>query len=196
MPVSKNKRKNHASKQRRADKRAERIKKLNSAPVVLSSGLRDFNHMLEQIRRVSNTYVQITKQIPGYQETNPDLQPGLVKAIPILKELNTERDRISDAIKVLHQRQAHEDEYFQLMSDFEALTLRFGSEFMDAYLPMFDSLEALGKNYPNIDVKLIADTRLLALQHKPEFKTDVGKQDVAEVKAEAVSTTEETYSEE
>lgn len=175
MPVSKNKRKNAQAKKRQHTARVERQKRLNSAPVVLAQGLKGFDVVLENVRQVSTMYVRVTKAIPGYQETNPDLLPGLAKAIPILKEVIATRDKITEEVKRLHQAGVRDQlEYMDCMQAFEAMTIRLGVDFMDEFMPIFDCLEELGEKYSSVDLDLVTGTRKQLQEHKPEFKTDLG----------------------
>ena len=175
MPVSKNKRKNAQAKKRQHLARLERQKRLNSAPVVLAQGLKGFDVVLENVRQVSNMYVRVTKAIPDYQETNPDLLPGLAKAIPILKEVIATRDKITEDVKRLHQAGVRDQlEYMDCMQAFEAMTIRLGVDFMDEFMPIFDCLEELGEKYSDVDLELVTGTRKQLQEHKPVFKTDLG----------------------
>ncbi|ELF5187218.1 hypothetical protein RBD99_002892 [Salmonella enterica] len=175
MPVSKNKRKNAQAKKRQHLARLERQKRLNSAPVVLAQGLKGFDVVLENVRQVSNMYVRVTKAIPDYQETNPDLLPGLAKAIPILKEVIATRDKITEDVKRLHQAGVRDQlEYMDCMQAFEAMTIRLGVDFMDEFMPIFDCLEELGEKYSGVDLELVTGTRKQLQEHKPVFKTDLG----------------------
>lgn len=175
MPVSKNKRKNAAVKNRQHKARQARAKKLNSGPVVLASGLKGFNVVLERIRQVAAMYVRVTKAIPGYQETNPDLLPGLQKAIPILQEVTVTRNRLEVELARMHQAGIRDEmEYLNLMQDFESMTIRLGVDFMDEFMPIFDCLEELGEKHKDVDVNLVTETRKQLQEHKPEFKTDIG----------------------
>lgn len=170
MPVSKNNRKNQKKVNDRNSKRVIAAKKANSGYAVLGRGLAQFNEIRNNVRRLANLYVQLTKSIPNYQETNPAVMAGLQLAIPALKSVNIQYDNLAKRTAELAKNPPkHEYDYFAEMAEFENMYIRFSEEFLGNFIPVIDAIEALSKDKK--DQELISETRSAISAIKPTFQT-------------------------
>lgn len=173
MPVSKNKRKNQKNVDQRAQKRAQRLKKENSGLNVLAKALVQFNEIRNNVRKLARMYVDVTQSIPGYQETNPNVMPGLQLAIAALKDVNAQYDALSARVAELAKNPPRSEmEYLPEMSAFEHMNITFTQDFMNNFMPVIEVLEKLGEVKGN-DVGLIKETREALAEAKPQFETKV-----------------------
>ncbi len=171
MPVSKNKRKNHISAAAREQKKKRRLTRENHALKILGKGLDELNRIRNNIRQMARMYVDVTKQIPGYQETNPEVQIGLTKAIPILKEVNERYDALLLQVKRLAENPPSAQlEYVDEVGEMEALYYLLGHDFMDHFIPVIEAIEKLGER-KGIDQEIVADVRQAADAMKPKLTT-------------------------
>lgn len=171
MPVSKNKRKNQKSVNQRSLKNKQRSLRENSALKVLGRGLAEFNKIRDNIRQVARMYVDVTKSIPGYQETDPEVHAGLTEAIPLLKAINLRYDgltaRVAELAKSPLQNQL---DYVDEVQELESLYYELGHNFMDHFIPVISALERLG-DVKGVDSGVVSEVRQTADNLKPKFET-------------------------
>lgn len=173
MPVSKNKRKNQKTLNLRNQKRVERAKKLNSGAAVIGKALSQFNVIRNNVRKLASMYVVLTKNIPGYQESDPKVMEGLLVAIPALKEVNAQYDLIAaEAAEITKSKPKDDLAYFPVMSKFEGMYFNFSENFISNFMPVIEAIERLGEN-KGADLKLIGETREALEVFKPKFETKV-----------------------
>lgn len=174
MPVAKNKRKNGKTAGQLKHERmlaANAKRKLNSAPVVAAYALNAVSHVLEHIRKLARTYVDVTTKIPNYAETNPEVKSGLSQGIELMKKVIAKRDDLSQRVADMHKTKAHEDNYFPLMIEIEQLNEVMSQEMVPCFFPIMDTLEKLAET-TNIDKTQLAAAREACMkQAKPKFET-------------------------
>lgn len=171
MPVSKNKRKNHISAAAREQKKKRRLTRENHALKILAKGLSELNLIRNNIRQMARMYVDVTQQIPGYQETNPAVQVGLTNAIPILKEVNQRYDALLAHVNHLAKNPpAAQLEYVDEVGELETLYYLLGHDFMDHFIPVIEAIEKLGER-KGIDQEVVANVRNAADAMKPKLTT-------------------------
>jgi hypothetical protein len=171
MPVSKNKRKNHKSVNQRDLKNKQRALRENSALKVLGRGLHEFNKIRENIRLVARMYVDVTKSIEGYQETDPSVHAGLTEAIPLLKAINLRYDALTARVAQLAKGPMQNQlDYVEEVQELESLYYELGHNFMDHFIPVVSALERLGEA-KGIDKVVVSETRQAIDSMKPKFET-------------------------
>lgn len=143
MPVSKNVRKNRKTTNAKQKKRDELARKRNSAPAVISFGISKLNGIMNDIRAIAGMYVTITKGIPNYAETSPEILKGLKKVIPELRYIIEERDRIIKSTAELVERRAADLEYFPYVSAMENMMSKVMGELLPAFAPVMDKVSML-----------------------------------------------------
>lgn len=173
MPVSKNNRKNHKAANARQAKRIQRQRKENSALTILGRGLLKFNTLRDNVRKLANIYVAVTKSIPNYQENDPAVMEGLKLAIPALQKINLQYDALAKRSAELAANPLKDElDYFPEMQMLEHLYMDFSQEFVVNFLPVIDAIERLSDN-KGVDTKLLSETRQQLGEIKPTFETKV-----------------------
>lgn len=171
MPVSKNKRKNHTAVKARADKKIRREKRENEALKILAMGLKEFYKTREGISKMARMYVDITKSIPNYQETDPAVGDGLRAGIPILKEINLRYDALVARVAELYKNPPKSQlDMVEEVQELESLYYELGHNFLDHFLPVISAVENLA-SAKGFDKKAVEEARVAVNALKPKFET-------------------------
>lgn len=171
MPVSKNKRKNHNAVKAREAKKSRRVMRESAALKVLAQGLNEFNKTRDGIRKLARMYVDVTKSIPGYQETDPSVMTGLQEAIPILKLINARYEVLTAQVAELSKNPPKSElDMVDEIQELESLYYELGHNFLDHFLPVISALERLS-DQKGVDKTVLSET-VTAVEHlKPKFET-------------------------
>lgn len=139
MPVSKS-RKTRNKKSTGAERQTQKFKTISE----IKSGIRRFDVVLSGVRFISGKYAEVTKAIPGYSETNPDVLKGLNNAIPSLQRVIATRARILNEVEHIRKLpNVREHAFFGCYNNLQELLSEFQQIFLPEFVPVVEALETL-----------------------------------------------------